>query len=359
LLRRYTISCMEKTNITVKIKILFLLTSFISSKNLNARSIHRPADPDDPCIYVTSSLTGDCYKMIDSQLQNYPIFNCYNEDHFNKNLLPATINFRYEPEKFVSAKEINDKIDNLISELKNKKRIFSDFKVLKCTDFNSRKKAGFIVVKFKDYPFVLKLFKETPKSITDFSTRGVQERAIFAMSSSMRHFAGLTRIRNIEKIKKTISPNHKWYNELSLPRKWFWLPENPDFLLIKAHNLGGKKESVTKIPAFYAIICDEIKFSKKKVSINDCIEFCSELNFILDPHYKNFTYDEINGKLTIIDTEFFPILMGLRHKLKPYKNYLDWYTMLGCQFIKHKFGMLKSMRRVRQHQDSFYYDLYN
>ena len=100
----------------------------------------------------------------------------------------------------------------------------------------------------------------------------------------------------LEKIKEKVLPSHPWYDKLSLPRKWYWLPEKPEYLLIKAQNLGGNKNQFTKIPAIYGIICDEIIFSDDKPSNNECLDFCNHMNFIVDPHYKNFTFDKIDYK---------------------------------------------------------------
>lgn len=336
-----------------------IILSILFITNLtNCRSVHRPVDPEDPKLLVESSKTGLCYPMIDSQLQEYPFFHCFDEEYFKKHMLPDTINYRYEPDKSVSGEVLNELIDNFMTELMNKKRKFKDFTILKCTDFNTRKRSGFIVVKFKDYPFVLKLSIETPKTLTDFSTRGVQERAIFCMASSMRHLAGLTRIRTIEKIKNSLTPDNPWADKLSLPRKWFWMPKEPEYLMITSYNLGGKKEAQTKIPAIYAIICDEVKFSDHRPSNQECIDFCNSLEFILDPHVTNFTYDAITKKITIIDTEYFPILMGIREKFKPSRSYIDWYSRLASRFMQHKFCMLKHHRRARQHQSGSYYDPY-
>lgn len=341
------------------ITLINLISNFLLIDLIYSRSVHRPLDLEDPSIIVESSTTGEVYRMIDSRLQDYPFFNCFNQEHLEQNLLPEEISYRYDENKFVKGLVLNQLVNDFIKELMNKKIKFKDFIILKCTDYNTRKKSGFIIVKFKEYPFVLKLSIETPKTLTDFSTRGAQERAIFCMASSMRHLAGLTRIKSLQKIKEKVLPSHPWYDKLSLPRKWYWLPEKPEYLLIKAQNLGGNKNQFTKIPAIYGIICDEIIFSDDKPSNNECLDFCNHMNFIVDPHYKNFTFDKITGKITIIDTEYFPILMGIREKLNPVSSYIAWYARLTGRFIKNKFCMLKYKRRERQHQSYSYYRLFD
>lgn len=335
---------------------IIILLNLIS---IFSRSVHRPVHPNDPVLTVRNSKTGETYKMIDSRLQEYAFFNCYNKKHLEKNLLPDKVNYRYKPDESINGEVLNKKIENFLCELLSKKKKFQDFEILKCTDFNRKKKSGFIVVRFKDYPFVLKLSIETPKTITDFSLRGVQERAIFCMASSMRHLAGLTRVRTVEKIKENIDPTNPWYNKLSLPRKWYWLPKNPEYLLITANNLAGKQESYTKIPAIYGVICDEIKLSKKRPPAHECLDFCRKLDFILDPHTINFNYDDITGEITIIDTEYFPILMGAREKYHQAQNYVSWYLGLAGEFIVNKFCMLKSHRRNRQNRIGSYYNPYD
>ena len=135
--------------------------------------------------------------------------------------------------------------------------------MLKDSDFNSRSVSGLIILKFKEYPFVLKLFIKTPETFVKPLSEGMIPRFFFRMGGGInRHLSGFTRVKNLEEIRKKIEANPEWNELIDTPRKWFWLPKNPRWIEVRSKNIGPSGELKTELPAMYGIVADFIENDK-------------------------------------------------------------------------------------------------
>ncbi len=328
---------------------------------MKARSLHRPPDPLSP--YITTRWDGDktIYTHRNFCYEEYPIFRVFDRNYFNKHKLPNFIT--YDENKLVDTQILNNLIEKLLTEIHQKKKRYSHFIVLQHKNFNRKKKCGLIVLKFKDYPFVVKLFIETPKTFINPYCKGFEPRFFFVMAGGVnRHISGLTRIKNLELLNQKISHNKNWHGRVKTPRKWFWLPKNNKLLHITGKNIGNKKELATMLPGTYAIIADainfdeEIKISHKKRN-KIIMQLCNDLELIIDPHSNNFIfkYDEKknNFYIVIIDTEHFPTIVGLKDK-KKFRDHYSWYLYLTKKCFHATFLFTKKQRLALQTAPHYY-----
>lgn len=324
-----------------------------------SRSIHRAIDPKTPSIVVYDNYNPDLrYILSDSHIKRFPLFEAYNEPYLNSKKLPdEPISFRNYPQKMVSGKELSNLLEKLMSQILSGKVEFSDFIVLKKKDFNFKTKCGLIVFKFKNFPFVAKVFIENPKSLARPFSKGLFPMGMFVMGGSNRHLNGFTRIKNMENIQAKIASHPVWADKLAVPRKWFWVPQEVRWLHIDARNLGGYEQESTKFPASYAIVADEIIAKPTAFARNGIrnLAICRDLDFAIDPHYSNFVIEEQTNKLVMYDTEHFPTLIGSYFaKLRQARRYVGWYTHLARNFLKQRAFSSKSCQRKRQRPGSVY-----
>lgn len=344
-----------KLKLTLIIICLINLLSHIAF----GRSIHRAIDPMIPSITVYDNQQPQLkYTLADSHIKRFPLFEAYNESYLNSKKLPdELITFRNCPEKTVLGKELSNQLENLLAQILAGKTEFNDFIILKKRDFNFKTKCGLIVLKFKKFPFVAKFFIENPKSLARPFSKGLFPMGMFVMGGSNRHLNGFTRIKNMENIKIKIAESSVWANKLSLPRKWFWTPQQSRWLHIDARNLGGYQQESTKFPAIYAIIADEIIAAPPTSGKNGIrnLAICRDLDFAIDPHYDNFVIEAQTQKLVMYDTEHFPTLIGSYFaKLRQARRYVGWYTHLARNFLKQRIFSSKTCQRQRQRPGSVY-----
>ncbi len=275
------------------------------------------------------------YQITDSHIEECPLFTTYNHNHFNRHRLPrSNISYRYNNKQSVSGTRLSLLIENLIKEIHEGKKRYTDFVLLQDKDFNLKEAAGLAVYKFKNYPFVVKLFIETPESFVNPWMKGTLPVWFFYMGGGVnRHITGLTRIRNKNLIINRLKQTPKWRDFVDVPRKWFWTPNNLKWVTLIGKNIGGKKCIKTEIPSTYAIIADLIEptqectiFDRHKRKI--ALEICNTLDLYIDPHIDNYMVEKHSNKLVIIDTEHFPTLVGLKKKVS-FKTYLRWYLGLA------------------------------
>jgi len=248
-------------------------------------------------------------------------------------------------------------IEQLIQEVKACKRKFDHFEMIQNKDFSHKKGAGLIVLRFKEYPFILKLFIETPESFVNPWCKGTLPVWFFYMGGGVnRHMTGLTRIKNMELICDKIKEHPLWCNFIDLPRKWFWQPQQQEWVMLTGYNIGNKKKIHTRIPSIYAIVADQIMAADES---NDCwqrrhtlaLELCNGLNMFIDPHIDNFLVDKESNKFVIIDTEHFPTLVGFKQQCV-FESYLGWYYELSKKAAHDIYFRLKSERKAAQLQPS-------
>lgn len=316
-------------------KKLFIFIVWAACAPLFARSALRPIDTTVPRLTARWACNHDKhYSITDSHLEEYPLFVVFNETYFNTHRLPLTdIAYRYNPQESVSGACLDLLIENLLDEIQNGKRKYTDFILLQDKDFNHKKAAGLAVFRFKDYPFILKLFIETPKSFVTPWMKGVLPIWFFYMAGGgNRHTTGLTRIQNMTVIRNKLKNIPKWADFVDTPQKWFWTPKNFKRIELIGNNINGKDSITACIPGTYAIIAEAIEQSEEKTIFDRhkrkiALELCNTLDLFIDPHIDNFMIEKGSNKLVIIDTEHFPTLVGLKEKAS-YKTYVRWYLGL-------------------------------
>lgn len=344
----------------MKHNIVLILTSIsIVSFEIQARSPHRPIDPQIPEISISwKNSTAAPLTYRNAHFEKYPLFS-FDHEHFQNNLLPSSpISFRQDSSHHVDGAHLSKLIENLVEEIKQKKSSFSHFTILQSKNFSRNNLCGLMVLKFNDYPFVLKLFLETPETFMTPHCKGVEPIAFFYMAGGAnRHITGFTRIKNRNYLSEVINQSIRWKNNIEFPRKWFWLPSRPTFISITGKNMGEPKSLSTEIPAIYGIIADamEVKDTaaltskdKKQIIMN----FCNDIDLFIDPHQANFSFQQTNSelgwKIIIVDTEHFPTMCGIK-KRKKFRNHNSYYMYLVHKCFNNTWLCTKDMRLSAQY----------
>jgi len=338
---------------------LFLLAVFLHHwPSSYSRSPLRAKDVTSPCITVrwADKPQSKSYRIVDSHIEEYPLFTIFDKERFNANLIPhAPIPYRDNPTKSVHGDTLSALCEGLIKEVFHKKKKFKHFTVIQKKNFSRRHKCGLLVLKFKEYPFVVKLFVENPKTFINYWWKGFEPVFFWNMGRGAgRHLSGLTRIDNKKNIQKRLA--HDSFKDITveIPNKWFWVPKNNRYIQIDGENIGNGKSLSTQLPSVYAIIADAIDTKNETDLSNEqtkqlSIELCNHLDLIVDPHTTNFIFkqDPRTNKLTImvIDTEYFPIMIGLKEKRK-FKTYEEWYLFMSGKCFKDIFGRTKHERQL-------------
>jgi len=342
---------------------IFVSLLFKIGELISKRSVHRPGALKTPRLEV--SWVGDSKKhyLKNASLEEDPIFNTYDKTFLSQYNMSEEITYRSDPEKWVKKETLENLLEDLLREVqykkkkhfkkrkKNKDGEFTHFKVLRSSDFNRKKQSGCLIVQFKNYPFVAKLFKESPESFVRPYSKGLIPMFFFNMGGGAnRHLLGFTRIKNLEDIKKRIAESEQWADAITSPRKWFWTPKESAPMEIIGKNIEGKKEIKTIIPGTYFIIADAIELEGKTFSIfnkeqrETCMSLCNYLDVSIDPHIDNFVLEKGTNKIAMIDTEHFPTMIGFKEK-KQFSGYSSWISHLAGKFINDMFFRPKSRRR--------------
>ena len=291
-------------------------------------------------ITVRSSSCATKYKCNNSYLKYQPIFKTFNLQFFIDHLIPnKQILYRTNKKQSVHGNILQDLAHTALEETLANKKSLTHFTYLK-KNFHQKTKTGELILKFKEHPFVLKLFIESPQGFINPYGKGIIPAFLFTMGGAMRHMLGFTRLANLKNIKEKIKNNSYWSDLVDTPRKWFWLPKNPQWLQIKEQNMTNKNELIT-IPATYGIITDFIHTKNNLSFLNKnhrikCINLHNFLDGIIDPNIINFVEEKETNKLIIIDTEHFPTIVGNKMP-KKLNNYFSWITNLGYCFLPNKF----------------------
>lgn len=331
--------------------------------NIDAnRSIHRPEDPELPQITVfwSDDPQGKTSILQSYYLEEWAIFGRYNEPLLDSYRLPQTISYRNEPSKEIPSETLSSLIEECITEIfkiyrKPKEKEFKHFKILKDRNFNYKMHAGLMILKFKNYPFVVKLFIDNPGSFTRPYSKGTETSFFFIMGGGMnRYLAGFTRIPNLRIMEEKFANDPQWANRITLPRKWYWTPRDVRHFTVEGKNVGNKTLQSQSYPSVYGIICDEIAmerqlntfYSEDRAIVREITQF---LGNTIDPHIYNFFIEKGTGKIAIIDTEHFASMIGLKEDV-PFISNLQWYATLANKGAKSTLFKSKKMRKETQKQ---------
>ena len=328
-----------------------LLLSLLSICCSCRRSVYRPSSATLPEITTCWSDEPESrYRLKNSHLEPY-IFEVYDQDYLHAHQLPAHVPMRNNVTQTLDTApliaDLQDAVYHLLTVNKKTKKL-DNFVILKQTDYNYFKHTGLIVLKHKKHPFVIKLFMESPENFVKPFTRGIEECAFFVMGGGMnRYLAGFTRIANRNEIDKRIQSNRYWRNVLDTPRKWFWCPHDSRTIDIVGKHIGDQPQHV-RLPAMYAIICDEIRsdhgfslLSKRDRRMTVAIS--QFVGIGVDPHINNFMIEKGTNKIVIIDTEHFPTLIGIKDDFQ-INDFITYYSGLFFRFMRKKLTYDKKSR---------------
>ena len=344
----------KKKRESVKIKLLFCLSILVLYCALDGRSPFRPHDPLAPTIIARWPGEKENYVLNNSHLQEGPYFNLFDKKHFDAHQLPSGhIGYRHNKNQMVTGQTLAQLIEGLLQEVKQRKITYTNFTVLKRRDFNTRDQTGLIIAKFNDYPFVVKLFIETPASFVQPLAKGFETSGLFMLGGGItRHLSGFTRIKNLEQLHIKVQASPYWKDRIAFPRKWYWLPKNNRWLEISGKNLGPEPTRTITIPATYALVCDYIDVERMFTLINQndrrtAMNLSNYLKQNIDPHINNYAVEKQTHKIVPIDTEHFPTMVGYGDPPEC-KSYLQWYSHLGFKMIKDSMTRGKPQRREIQ-----------
>lgn len=246
------------------------------------------------------------------------------------------------------------------NDIKKNNKILSHFIVLQDKNFSYKKSCGLIVLKFKDHPFVLKLFMEKPETITCPYATGLEPLFFFYMGGGAnRHLSGLTRIKTLKIVKEQVARLPRWATHVEFPRKWFLIPKDSENIIIKGINICSEPLETT-LPSIYAIVADAIETDKEipidlKKKKRMVMQLCNDLHVYIDPHFNNYFFlqdKKLNKfKIVIVDTEHFPTMVGLKYK-KHFRNHHSWYMYLVSKCTYDMFFQTKQMLKKTRTQIS-------
>ena len=277
------------------------------------------------------------YRLSNSHLGPYPTFGLKLSSFESYKIPQQGITFGPNNREILSSDALDALIAKTLTEVEQRKKRFTHATVLQNKNFNRKKGCGLLVLKLNDYPFVVKLFKETPETLINPYCKGIEPICFFYMGNgSNRHLAGLTRLKNRDLVARKLNKLPAWKDTVEVPRKWLWTPKKQDTIAIEGYNFGPEKKMLsTELPGTYAIIADAIapsnehslSVAKKKEM---AMKLCNDLDNLIDPHFKNFIFrkePDDKLKIVIIDTEHFPTMVGLSEK-RAFQNHNEYYMYL-------------------------------
>lgn len=331
-----------------------------------ARSHLRKKDKDVP--EITAGWKGSKKRYSRSnRAYKESIFRIFNYDYFYSHLFPKDfIPNRDSSQAPIDCRIFNKHLEKLLKEIRKQKKTYTYFKVLKNTDF--RHGHGSLILEHKYYALVAKISIESPKTFIDPYCKGHDNQFFFYMSGGMnRHISGLTRVRNLELVQQQIAEHPRWKNKVTTPRKWYWIPKKHRWMEIKGRNIGNEKEVYTLMPSVYAVIADKLdtKDDAPLLSVQKrselIMELCMDLQLFVDPHGDNFIvkYNKYldDYTISIIDTEHFPSLVGLKEQ-PFFTNHLEYYVYLGAKYFQDAFLQTKWDRKLAQNDTTTYASLW-
>lgn len=329
----------------------FICCILATHTSVIARSIFRPINESIPSITVTTTnqdftqnfckkILQPSYTLKSKFLRLKPLIKSFQKDLLERFTLPTTIKSRTTKQTYITSR-LKEQAQACLQEIAQGKKIFTHFVVLKDRDFNYKNRAGLLVLKYKDFPFVLKLSIEHPHTVTNPFKKSFEASGIFMIGGAFRHITGFTRIHNRNEAQKAIQNDPSYKKFIDFPNKWFWVPCNTPDLVISWKNYLTQDTVSIVLPSVYGVIADFIEFDPIKntdigLRRSISIDVANYLHYTIDPHTDNFVFEKNTGKVVIIDTEHFPTVAGLEHTLDA-TSYLSWYLSLVQKCVKRIF----------------------
>ncbi len=342
--------------------VLFFVMILFYNLTILARSIHRPHDPSIPQItFYWKDNPTEKYVLRKPHLEEFPYFKTFNRNSFEKYILPNSLSIpsQRKGDPAITTDQIKKMVDNVIPEIMHNKRSYTDFDIIKSEDFNFKDHCGALILKFKNYPLILKLFFESPKSLIEPLSKGLIPSFHFYMGGGTnRHLTGFTRLRNHELINEQLQDLPQWKDRIKLPHKWLYIPEGSRWISIEGINMANKESLYNEIPGTYAIIAEEIIAERvfslaNKEDKEIALQLTDDLQTTIDANISNFRIEQKTGKIALIDTEHFPALVGLK-KPRKFRSYLDYYFSLSTKCcVDIMFQTKKSRKMVQTAENPF------
>jgi hypothetical protein len=327
-----------------------------------ARSPHRPLHTHTPEVTIYwEHDPSKKYHIRDSHIEPHPIFSIAYESLDKYKLPPDSITYTKEStESHLTTEHINNLIEKLLQEIQEGKKTYTHFTLIKKKNFSFKKKCGLLILSFKEYPFILKLFIEMPSTFFDYHSKGMESICFFYMAGGAnRHVTGLTRIKNRESLLQKASHLEQWKSSVKIPRKWFWTPKHNNYLLLEGRHIGPTNTVHARIPAVYGIVADLVN-TKQTTTLSDAeqsrtiLQLSLDLDLFVDAHRDNFVFTNtmINGhpEVIILDTEHFPSIVGIKDRVT-FNTYFEWYLILINQCFYNCYLRHQKSQRAAQFQE--------
>jgi len=310
----------------------------------NSRSPLRKPTYHVPTLVISDAESSVPYARTSNYYKRYPIFTAFDQQFFTEHLLPCEgIYSSNGTHEHIAHEYIDQTMHQILAAVRAHEHTFPGCTIIRDANFNYSTGCGLLILKCNQYPFVIKLFKENAESFIQPFSKGFEPSTFFFMAGgSNRHIAGLSRIPNREYLLSRLENNPLWQGRISIPRKWYWVPDPIEWLTIDGYFVDSTCHIQTKIPSMYAIIADYVESdvpcclstdTQKKLIISLALACASRL----DPHIKNFIIQQkdatITPLITIIDTEDHRCMTGISEPV-PFETYFEWYTLLTAKFIK-------------------------
>lgn len=310
---------------------------------------HKLTDTTIPAVTACwfSDQNDDCVKYTATSVHLKPavFFDLYSQ--INKKHLVPEVGMICDGH-VISQEKLNDLISTLLEEIREKKSEYTDFTILKKNNFNTKNGHGALIVKFKEYPLVLKLFIETPETIVNPFSKDFEELFFYVIGGGInRYFAGFTRIENRERIQQALIDAHM-EQEVIVPHKCLWLPPekskwNKKIKLV-SKNMGEHREIT--MPYIYGIIAQYVHLKRpfewfnkddraRALHISNSIN--SKCHYLcVDQNIPNYAQTD-SGQTVMVDTENFGILVGFAPGEYCFSNYASFWLFCAAKLIKNCF----------------------
>lgn len=239
-------------------------------------------------------------------------FSLFDQEFCTQHNLPLeAIPYRSQPQFFVTGADLSSLITKLVLELHNGQTSFSHFTTLHLQDYSQQNGFGIGVFLCKHHPFVIKLFMTTPQKFVWACAQNLM-RIFFYLSPprTQRFLVGLTRIKNLHHIAKMINFSPSWSTQVTLPRKWFFVPPETRWITLESFNTTTGSSKKISFPGTFCIVEDYIQAARplSHSTPSDCLvvkNLCRFIGPTLDPNLANFLWEKATNKLALIDTEDF------------------------------------------------------
>jgi len=252
----------------------------------------------------------------------------FDEEFFKQHYLPNEIITYRDRSGVVHGSTLSKLASELIEEIKVGQRKFTHFTILKDKDFNYKTLSGLIVLRYNDYPFVIKVSIEHPHTVVQPYSKSNEAGGMFISGGNLRHLSNFTRIMNLHRIKQILSYNPFYLHSIGFPCKWYWKPENEYNL--KIHWVCNGQSETIYLPSIYATISDFIYTEEHQPQheLNKLsMRVATDVNFLIDPHAGNIQIEKGTRKYILLDTEDFRLMTGLNTTMKA-KKYIGWFVEL-------------------------------